>query len=454
MCGIVGTYNIKNVSVEKMIDRIRHRGRDGEGIFQHGAVLHGHVRLSILDTSSRADQPFRIGNHTITFNGEIWNYKDLKEELIAKGHEFVTKSDTEVLLRHLMEYGIDRLDKVEGMFAFCWSSQDYHYLVRDRFGEIPLYLAKYKDGFIWASERKAFPSGCQPIAVSPGFAFNLTKSEWIKWYSIPSHYSFSESFVKDSIEKGVNHRLQSDVPVCCLISGGLDSSLILSLAQKNKKDIIAYTAKFSENSEDLMSARRICSELDVTLVEVPVDISVDRILDAIHTIEIASKAQVEIASLCLPLAERIAIDGFKVCLSGEAADELFGGYGNFCIQASNVADDEIHKLRKKLLDKMSRGNFIRCNKAFMRYGVECRLPFMDLGLVETCVNANKSQSPLNKKLLKRLASSNVPDWIVKRKKDTFQGGAGVSKWTEKNIHSPIRYYNNELKKQFGYLPSC
>ena len=90
----------------------------------------------------------------------------------------------------------------------------------------------------------------------------------------------------------------------------------------------------------------------------------------------------------------------------------------------------------------------------MRYGVECRLPFMDLGLVETCVNANKSQSPLNKKLLKRLASSNVPDWIVKRKKDTFQGGAGVSKWTEKNIHSPIRYYNNELKKQFGYLPSC
>lgn len=452
MCGIAGTYNLSDISIEEMLEHIRHRGRDGEGIFRHGKVTHGHVRLSILDTSTRSNQPFIISDNTISFNGEIWNYKELKANLEAKGHQFTTTGDTEVLLRYLMEYGIEGLGDVEGMFAFCWSNKDSHYLVRDRFGEIPLYLAKRRDGFVWASERKAFSSRYQAMAVPPGYAFNLTKGEWVKWYAIPSDAPFSESLVKHAIARGVNHRLQSDVPVCCLISGGLDSSLILSLAKRRHKNIVAYTAKYSSSSEDLKSARRLCSELEIPLIEVPVNISLSAISDALATIEIASKAQVEIASLCLPLAERIASDGFKVCLSGEASDELFGGYGNFCIQASKVADSEVHKLRKALLLKMARGNFVRCNKSFMRYGVECRLPFMDLGLVETCVNATKSQSPTNKKLLKKIAVSDVPGWVIKRKKDTFQGGAGVSSWTAKHIGNPVRYYNNELRKQLGYLP--
>ena len=452
MCGIAGIYNLSNVSVEEMLSRIRHRGRDGEGIFQHGEVTHGHVRLSILDTSTRSDQPFRIADNTISFNGEIWNYKELKSNLEAKGHQFTTTGDTEVLLRYLMEYGVNRLCDVEGMFAFCWSSKDAHYLARDRFGEIPLYLAKRKNGFVWASERKAFPPQYKPMALPPGFAFDLTKSEWVRWYSIPPSYEFSELMIKNSIERGVAHRLQSDVPVCCLISGGLDSSLILAIAKNLNKNIVAYTVNYNSKSEDLKSARRLCAELEIPLTEVNVDVSLTSISDALETIEIASKAQVEIATLCLPLAKRISDDGFKVCLSGEASDELFGGYGNFCIQANKVADSEVHKLRKALLLKMSRGNFVRCNKSFMRYGVECRLPFMDLGLVETCVNATKSQSPTNKKLLKKIAVSDVPEWVIKRKKDTFQGGAGVSSWTANNIGNPIRYYNNELRKTLGYLP--
>ena len=206
------------------------------------------------------------------------------------------------------------------------------------------------------------------------------------------------------------------------------------------------------DSNDLLAARRVCSEYEIQLIEVPVSIDLDSLTNAAKVIEINSKAQIEIASLCLPLAQRIRAEGFKSCLSGEAADELFGGYGNFCIQASKSTNTEVISLRKSQLAKMSRGNFVRCNKAFMYGGVECRLPFMDVNLVEYAINLNLLQSPANKKLLKSAAAKLLPKWVISRVKDTFQGGSGVSTWTEENIASPIKFYNNELKKTFGYLP--
>ncbi len=169
-------------------------------------------------------------------------------------------------------------------------------------------------------------------------------------------------------------------------------------------------------------------------------------------IEIASKAQIEIAALCLPLARRVRAEGFKACLSGEAADELFGGYGNFCIQASKASPDEVRALRRGQLAKMARGNFVRCNKAFMAAGVECRLPYMEQRLVESSVQLDLKQSPAGKKLLKEAARGLVPDRIIRRTKETFQGGSGVSAETEKRFPSPIKFYNAELRTMFGYLP--
>jgi asparagine synthase (glutamine-hydrolysing) len=171
-----------------------------------------------------------------------------------------------------------------------------------------------------------------------------------------------------------------------------------------------------------------------------------------ESIEIPSKAQIEIAVLCVPLAKRIAAEGFKACLSGEAADELFGGYGNFCIQASRETDDGVIRLRLEQLAKMSRGNFVRCNKAFMAGGVECRLPFMEQRLVESAVQLTKSESPPGKKLLKMAAESILPKWIINRPKDTFQGASGVADEIARRIASPTKFYNSELRKRFGYLP--
>jgi asparagine synthase (glutamine-hydrolysing) len=178
----------------------------------------------------------------------------------------------------------------------------------------------------------------------------------------------------------------------------------------------------------------------------------DAVKQAIEAIEIPSKAQIEIATMCIPLAKRIAADGFKACLSGEAADELFGGYGNFCIKASRATDAEVVQLRKDALAKMARGNFVRCNKAFMAAGIECRLPFMEQSLVESAVQLTKSANPPGKKLLKEAARGVLPKWVIARRKDTFQGGTGASDWIAKSIRSPARYYNAELKRRFGYLP--
>lgn len=450
MCGIAGGTNISEDAVAAMLDRIRHRGPDGSGAESSGIAIHGHVRLSLVDLSSASSQPFLLGGSVLTFNGEIWNYRKLRSQL---GGYFSTTGDTEVLARLLNDKGLAGLNDLDGMFAFAWSSNDgQHWLVRDLFGKIPLYVAKHARGFTWASERKAFQRGVQPIAVPAGHAFNLNTGEWVKWYTLPPRESLPPTSVLRMLKEGVAKRLEADAPVCCLISGGLDSSLVLAIAVESGKEVAAYTAVVDHNSEDARSSRRLCAELGVRLVEVKCTASADAVVQAIDCIEIASKAQIEIASLCIPLAKRISQDGFKACLSGEAADELFGGYGNFCIQASSATDAVVVELRKDSLAKMARGNFVRCNKAFMSAGVECRLPFMEQPLVEAAVQLTKRENMPGKKLLKDAARSVLPKWVISRQKDTFQGGSGASGRIAREIANPITFYNATLKRRFGYLP--
>lgn len=450
MCGIAGTYR-STWDLEAALKRIRHRGPDGVGIVEDGQMRHGHVRLAVIDLSTASDQPFRYRDAVLSFNGEIWNFRELRDELAALGHAFRTTGDTEVLAAALCQWGTGALGRIEGMFAFAWSRGAEHVLARDRYGKIPLYVRRASAGFEWASERKAWPVGAQASPLPPGAWLDLPTGKVHRWYALPRSSRHAPHDVAALLRAGVERRMVADAPLCVLASGGLDSTFILAIAKRMRPDIVAYAAKYSDTSPDLLAARAACKELGVPLREVQVPAPTDALIEqAIHAIEIPSKAQTEIALLCLPLARRIAADGFKVCLSGEAADELFGGYGNMAIAASQAGADW-RAIRVAQLEKMSRGNFIRCNKAFMSAGVECRLPFMDRALVECVLALDKAQCPPGKGLLKRAADGLVPPYIIKRQKETFQGASGMADACASTVAHPTLFYNATVRKMFGGL---
>lgn len=453
MCGILGAFDLPaTFNVAARLDLIRHRGPDGSGVAKQGPSVHGHVRLALLDLSDASSQPFKLGDGLLTYVGEIWNFRAVRSELEAAGRIFRTTGDTEVVAAALDEWGEAALPKLDGMFTLAWSKGACHILARDRFGKIPLYVhRRASGGFAWASERKGLGKEYLATALPPGTVLDLVTGKLRQWYSLPLK-STTNRPLAGLLEDGVEARLVADAPLCCLISGGLDSSLILTLAKRYKPDVVAYTAVLDDASADLKAARRLCRELSVPLVEVPIAPPTPaRLTEAVRAIEIISKAQVEIAALCIPLAGAIASDGFKACLSGEAADELFGGYGSMCIKGSSANDAEWRAIRVHQLNKMARGNFVRTNKAFMAAGVECRLPFMHRPLVEIALAMTKAESPPGKRALKRAAEGIIPKWIISREKDTFQGGAGMSDACAKVLADPAAFYRSEVRHHFGLL---
>lgn len=446
MCGIGGTYR-RDGDVSAMLDRLAHRGPDGRGQATHGAATHGHVRLALVDLTDASAQPYQYRDALLSFVGEVWNYRELRAALTGP---FKTTGDTEVLAAALYEWGIDAaLARLEGMFAFVWSRGDETVCARDRFGKVPMYVTRYADGSAeWATERKGLTAQGHPLPA--GSYLSLSTGALTRWYTVGAGlHALDPAGVLSTLSVAVARRLDADAPVSVLISGGLDSAIVLTLAARLRPDVVAYSAVLDPASADTLAARRLCADLGVELREVTVNPpTTDDIDAAIRAIEIPMKAQVEIAMLCLPLAQRIAADGFKACLSGEGADELFGGYGNMAIAASRR---DWRAIRIEQVNKMARGNFIRCNKAFMAHGVECRLPYLDHRLVEGVLAASKQDCPPGKGLLKEAARGTVPDWIIKRPKGTFQGESGMADAIASVIASPTRYYNARTRALFGAL---
>ncbi len=342
MCGIIGGFDLPQI--QKGLDAIVHRGPDNQAIIQTDNVYFGHVRLSIIDTSSDSNQPFKYGNTTMVFNGTIWNYQELRTKLNI---DTKTSGDTEVLCAILDRYGIIGLDIVEGMFAIAFTQGDGSItIVRDRHGEVPLHYSLL-DGlfpsFSFCSEIKGLlamgESGQTIKMLEPGKYIKVTSDFNVEegtWYDIRNHiretndwnFSDSKASVHRDIVIGSYERTVSDVPVACLLSGGIDSAITTLVASKHIPNLVTYTAVHNENSKDLKSAREVAKYLGVELREVKVKPpTVDDINDVINTIEMPYKAQVEIGYPCVQLAQRIHEDGFKVIMSGEGSDELWASYG-------------------------------------------------------------------------------------------------------------------------------
>lgn len=450
MCGIAGAYKTP-ADIKGMLDRIQHRGPDGRGEVDLGDTQFGHVRLAIQDISDNAAQPMTVDGTTLIYNGEIWNAETLRKQF--SNREWKSASDTEVIAALLARDGVAALNLLDGMFALAWSDKSGTWIARDRYGKIPLYYYRGRiSGVVFASEIKAFNKSQQVRALPPGTAMNceeLTIRNWVE--QVPA-LPCEPEIVRSLLTDGIQQRLISDRPVCFLLSGGLDSSLVLALARELHDDVVAYTAVFDEQSADLGAARRVATELDVPLVEVRVPSPDSKaIREAVETVEVPMKAQVEIALAHMPLMKAIASDGYRVALSGEAADELFCGYGNMAMAASRATtDQQYQQVIAGAVNKMSRGNFMRVNKVMMSAGVEGRLPFMEERLVSTALSASRSENPPGKKVLKAAAQGVLPKWLINRNKQTFQGGTGISSAVE--LSNPVRYYNSEAKNVFGWLP--
>lgn len=377
MCGILGGITRAGVdfsheSVERALSKLRHRGPDADGIFFAKDAFLGHRRLSIVDIDRRANQPMKRGSCVISFNGEIYNHRDLRRNLEHRGHRFYTTSDTEVLLAAYMEFGAACLDKLEGMFAFAiWDERERSlFLARDRFGEKPLFYYCDNKWFLFSSElapirlllpssrldedRSALglyflfsyiPAPYTPykncFQLEPGCWLKMDAEQWSltksRYYDLrnavskdksPS-YSGAVEMVRENLEDAVRSRfVTSDVPVATFLSGGIDSSIISLLAARaTSEPVTAYSIAFPEEPEFdespfAASVAAVAPNLHHRIVPVT-EATLESFLDdtlALLSEPFADSSLIPTAYLCAQVEE-------KVILGGDGADELFGGYG-------------------------------------------------------------------------------------------------------------------------------
>jgi asparagine synthase (glutamine-hydrolysing) len=459
VCGIVGGLGEPS---EAALAAIEHRGPDHQAIIRRGSIWLGHARLSIIDVGSLSDQPFVRGDLTLVYNGELWNYVELREELRALGHRFATAGDTEVFAAALQQWSVDALHRMQGMFAAAWTNGDgVLHLARDRHGEVPLHGFLGKP-FTFASELKAFKAmGLDSRGyewVGPGEWWQVSAAGIRRsiWYITPKKVldcsrQKAEELVFAGVEQGAVERTISDVPVCTLLSGGVDSAAVAAHLATRLPNLVAYVAVMNPSSPDVRAAREVAEFIGIELREVIVPAPTsDDLAAVVRQIEQPHKAQVEIGWACSRLALAMRADGFKVTFSGEGSDELWASYG---FAYHGIQSKGWGPFRRELFYDQHRKNFARCNKVFMAAGIECRLPFLSTYLVEVAlalpqeiVQRGKSRP---KAVLQDSHARLLPKRIVARQKLAFQDGLGLKDECKKAAADPRAFYQGVWSELFG-----
>lgn len=460
MCGLLGSVGAPALAVEAGLHHLAHRGPDGRGAVARGASTFGHVRLAIIDPTDASAQPFERGDVLLTYNGELWNHRELRAELERSGEAFGTAGDTEVVAAALGRWGVDALERLDGMFALAWHDGEATWLARDRFGEVPLHVSVDRDGDVWwASEMKALRAvGCGPaVDVGPGEVWRADRAALRRrWYdppNAPAPLSRAEASAEVGrlLEAGTVARgLAADVPACTLLSGGVDSAVAALHLSSALDDLVAFTAVLDPRSRDLRCARLVAEHLAIPLVEVPVGPpTADDLAGVVAEVEMPHKAQVEIAWACLHLAEAMRREGFKVTYSGEGSDELWASYG---MSYHGVQKEGWHAHRKRLVLDQHRKNFARCNKVFMARSVEVRLPFLHRPLVELALSLPQEAVGDRRRPKAVLADAyrgRLPDEVLDRPKVAFQDGMGLKAACADAVADPARFYRAEFRRLFG-----
>jgi asparagine synthase (glutamine-hydrolysing) len=459
MCGLAGLLGEDRGAVEVMLDHIAHRGPDGRGTVIAGGATFGHVRLAVIDPTPASAQPYQVDGVTLTFNGEVWNYRELRARLEADGQTCVTTGDTEVLARWLARHGPAGLADVDGMFALAWADEVRGgvWLARDRLGEVPLHLGvDRRQRLRWASELKALAACVALRQLGPGQLVDCRAGTVSTWYRSPqapirADLDQAAAEVRARLAAGSAARAAAaDVPACTLLSGGIDSAAITAELARHMSDLTAYTAVMDRRSRDLRCARRVADDLGVKLVEVPIPApSADDLARVVAEIEQPHKAQVEIAWACLALADAMRADGFTVTYSGEGSDELWASYG---MSFHGIAAQGWDRYRRRLVADQARKNFARANKVFMARGIEVRLPFCDQALTEYALalpQAAVSDGQHPKAVLCRAYADALDREVVTRPKVAFQDGLGLKRACASAVANPERFYWHTYQRAYG-----
>ncbi len=456
MCGIIGIFDfteslfLVREKALKMASLVRHRGPDWSGIFSDEKAVLAHERLSIVDVEHGA-QPLinKENGNVLAVNGEIYNHMLLHEKL-KKDHQWQTKSDCEIILYLYEEYGPEFLDMLNGIFAFILYDKkkgDY-FVARDHIGIEPLYIGWDKDGVIHiASEMKALDGFCYKVQeFPPGHYYIGSEKEFVKWYKpkwkeeIPTQ-ELSLEKLRKGLEDAVKRQLMSDVPYAVLISGGLDSSVIAAIATKYRKKRIESGDKeeawwprlhsFSiglEGSPDLKAARKVADHLGTAHHEIVFTIQegFDALKDVIYHLETFDVTTVRAATPMYLMSRKIKSMGIKMVLSGEGADEVFGGYLYF-----HMAPDskEFHEETIKKLSLLSKFDCLRANKSTAAWGLEARVPFLDKEFLDIAMSFDPKEKmcsgdKIEKYILRKAFEDYLPEEIVWRQKEQFSDGVG------------------------------
>jgi asparagine synthase (glutamine-hydrolysing) len=395
----------------------------------------------------------------VTYNGEAWQPAALRTLL---HRQWRTTGDTEPVAELLDEHGPAALPRLShAMFGLAWVDTDGRlHLARDRYGEVPLHVGRVAGNrIVYASEvAPLLRLGAHPATIGwldPGHVMTVepdgVTARVRRWADpddlTPLPYEpDAPARVRQLLAQGVTDRLTADAPLAVLASGGLDSSLILGLIREQQPDrrIVAYTAVHDVRAADLRHARAVCSHLDVELVEVPVPApTAEGLAATVRAIEMPHKAQVEIAWACLHLARVLQGDGFRVVLTGEGSDELWASYG---MSYHGIKRDGWHRHRADTFTGQHRKNFPRCNKVFMRHGVEARLPFLHPELVQYALRLTPAtvqavagrEHP--KAVLAAAAAGLIPDASAWRAKVAFQKGARLDEAAAGAVADPRAFY--------------
>ncbi|MGB5822371.1 MAG: asparagine synthase B [Saonia sp.] len=460
MCGIVCAFDVKESTevlrpqLLEMSKKVRHRGPDWSGIYANDKAILAHERLAIVDPVS-GKQPLLSEDGTLVLaaNGEIYNHRELRKRF--KGtYNFSTASDCEVILALYQEKGADFLDEMNGIFGFAIydTEKDEYFVARDHMGIIPLYIGWDQNGtFYVASELKALEGTCSKIELfPPGHYLSSTdgtfkqwyKRDWMDYEAVKENQT-SIAELKDALEASVHRQLMSDVPYGVLLSGGLDSSVTSAIAKKySQKRIESGDTKeawwpqlhsFSvglEGSPDLAAAQKVAEHIGTVHHEIKFTIQegLDAIKDVIYNLETYDITTVRASTPMYLMARVIKSMGIKMVLSGEGADELFGGYLYFH-KAPSPKDFHEETVRK--LDKLHMYDCLRANKSLAAWGIEGRVPFLDKEFMDVAMRINPKDKMINgermeKWVIRKAFEAYLPESVVWRQKEQFSDGVGYS----------------------------